>query len=181
MAQLRSHRSAAGVIILLAAVALVTACDRNAPATAIVLGATGLVHEHVSAASDGDSTTALVWSATSEFTGSNILASVSHDAGLSFSEPVRVNLVDGQANVNGEQPPRVAVVREPDGSRSIVALWTVKGAQGTALVSAQSSDGGRTFGPHDVGARRRRSREPRLGVDGGRRRRPALRLVAGSS
>jgi len=65
---------------------------------------------------------------------------VSRDAGRSFAAPARVNDVDGDARVNGEQPPRVAL-RES----AITVVWTTKGANGTRLVQASSADGGRTF------------------------------------
>jgi hypothetical protein len=90
---------------------------------------------------------ALVWSATSQATGTNIFASVSADAGLTFSPPVRVNTIERQANINGEQPPRVAFERAADGRRTIVVLWTAKGREGTALLLARSRDDGRTFDP----------------------------------
>jgi hypothetical protein len=110
------------------------------------VGVPGLANEHVSAATDGDELVVLAWSASSDATGTNIFSAVSTDGGASFSPPVRVNAVERQANVNGEQPPRVAVVREPDGRRAIVVLWTAKGPDGTALLSARSGDGGRSFG-----------------------------------
>ena len=123
-----------------------TACTRARPDVVSLVGVPGLVNEHVSAATDGGRTVALAWAGASASSGTNIFASVSVDGGKSFPPPVRVNAVDGQANVNGEQPPRVAVVPEPDGSRSIVVMWTAKGAEGTALLSARSTDGGRSFG-----------------------------------
>jgi hypothetical protein len=141
------RRSIAPLIVLLAAASLVGACARSeGSATVTHLGLPGHVNQHVSAASDGASVVALTWAATSDDTGTNIFAAVSADGGASFADPVRVNAVDGQANVNGEQPPRVAVVRDQDRA-SVVVLWTAKGDGGTALLSARSTDGGRTFGP----------------------------------
>src|SRR6185503_17449152 len=43
------------------------------------------------------------------------------------------------------QPPRVALVGGGS-TPSIVVVWTAKAASGTALLSARSSDGGRSFG-----------------------------------
>jgi hypothetical protein len=140
-------RSLAMLIALLAAAPLISACAWHDGDTAITyLGVPGHLNQHVSAASDGASVVALAWAASSP-NGTDIVAAVSVDGGESFSRPVRVNAVERQANVNGEQPPRVAVARGPDGRLSIVVLWTARGEGGTALVTARSTDGGRTFGP----------------------------------
>jgi hypothetical protein len=145
LARLSSFNATIGFAAMLAMAALVTSCGRNEPAPVLTLGVPGLVNEHVSAASDGGSLVAVTWSASSASTGTNIFAAVSADGGRSFSTPTRVNAVDRQANVNGEQPPRVVVARERDGSAAIVVLWTAKGENGTALLSARSTDGGHTF------------------------------------
>src|SRR5688572_6936430 len=126
----------------------VGACERGRTAQPTVeAGVPGLVNEHVSAATDGDRMVVLAWAGSSESTGTNIFASVSVDGGETFPPAVRVNAIERQANVNGEQPPRVAIVNEPGGGRAVVVLWTAKGADGTALLSARSTDGGRSFGP----------------------------------
>src|SRR5207344_1766814 len=57
-----------------------------------------------------------------------------------FAAPVRVNDVDGEARLTGEQPPRV-VVR----GAAVTVVWTSKGANGTRLMQSRSDDGGRTF------------------------------------
>ena len=59
---------------------------------------------------------------------------------------MRVNDIAGDARVSGEQPPRV-VMAPASASRtgSIVVVWTTKGPNGTKLVQARSTDGGRTF------------------------------------
>jgi hypothetical protein len=58
-----------------------------------------------------------------------------------------VNAVQGQADINVEQPPRVALIpgNQPE-SPAIVVVWTAKIQPATALLSAQSNDGGQTFG-----------------------------------
>jgi hypothetical protein len=76
----------------------------------------------------------------------DIYLAVSANRGESFSQPVRVNSTPGEARVNGEQPPRVALVPGTAGPPSIVVVWTAKGAAGTLLLTARSDDGGRTFG-----------------------------------
>jgi hypothetical protein len=140
-------RSVAFAAASMAAVALMSACGRARPESVTLVGVPGQLNQHVSAASDGSTLVALAWAASSESTGTNIFAAVSSDAGNSFSAPVRVNAVEGQADVNGEQPPRVTIERSPDSGSSIVVLWTAKGREGTSLLYARSTDRGRTFGP----------------------------------
>jgi hypothetical protein len=84
----------------------------------------------------------VVFSATDPAGTSDIYAAVSHDGGRRFDAAVRVNDVPGDARVNGEQPPRVELI-----DQYIVVVWTSKGAQGTRLLQARSTDGGRTFSP----------------------------------
>ncbi len=80
----------------------------------------------------------VVWAATAG-DQTNIYSSVSDDAGVTFGEPVRVNDVDGDARVNGEQPPRVAV--GPD----IVVAWQTRRTGVSQILAARSVDGGRSF------------------------------------
>jgi hypothetical protein len=54
-----------------------------------------------------------------------------------------VNDKDGDARVNGEQPPRV-VLQHTD-PPVVTVVWTTKGEKGTRLVYARSEDGGRSF------------------------------------
>jgi hypothetical protein len=89
----------------------------------------------------GGNTVVVAWSATLPNGGAaDVFAAVSRDGGRTFGAPARVNDVDGDARVNGEQPPRVAL----RGS-AITVVWTTKGVNGTRLVQASSADGGRTF------------------------------------
>jgi hypothetical protein len=138
----------APLLVSIAAGLSAGSCTRADSVTAVVtLGVPERVNQHVTVASDGSSMVALTWAATSDDTGTDIFAAVSTDGGASFSDPVRVNAVARQANANGEQPPRVAVVRGDDGGAAVVVLWTARGEGGTTLLSARSTDGGRTFGP----------------------------------
>jgi len=148
MPDMRIGGSTVLVMSLLATLLLDVACDR-APrgARLTLIGVSDHANEYVSAASDGGMMVALAWAATSETTGTNILAAMSSDGGETFSAPVRVNSVQAQADVNGEQPPRVALARGVDGALSVVILWTAKGDSGTSLLYASSRDGGRTFDP----------------------------------
>jgi hypothetical protein len=63
---------------------------------------------------------------------------------------LRVNRTPGSARTGGEQPPRVALVPGTTGDPSLVVAWTEKGIAGTRLVTARSSDAGRTFGAESV-------------------------------
>jgi hypothetical protein len=63
-------------------------------------------------AADGTFVT-VVWGATLPSGVTDIFAAVSRDAAHTFGSAVRVNHVDGDARVNGEQPPRVALVKRP--------------------------------------------------------------------
>jgi hypothetical protein len=86
---------------------------------------------------------AIAWSAALPSGATDIFLAVSRDGGLTFGSPVRVNDKDGDARVNGEQPPRVVVQRgDPP---IITVVWTTKGASGTRLVYARSDNGGRSF------------------------------------
>jgi hypothetical protein len=75
----------------------------------------------------------------------DIYASTSRDGGRTFSAPVRVNRTPGDASVGGEQPPRVTLVPRDGRDPAIVVVWTAKDSGGTRLVSARSSDGGKSF------------------------------------
>lgn len=75
----------------------------------------------------------------------DIYAAISRDGARKFGIPVRVNDVEGDARVNGEQPPRIALSRRAGAEPAITIVWTTKGGAGTRLVSARSTDGGRSF------------------------------------
>src|SRR6478672_8680691 len=108
--------------------------------TSLTLGVPNRSNATPSIAADG-STVVVAWSATLPNGGAaDVFAAVSRDGGRSFGAPSRVNDVDGDARVNGEQPPRVAIR-----ASAITVVWTTKGANGTRLVQAASADGGRTF------------------------------------
>jgi hypothetical protein len=88
---------------------------------------------------DGD-LVAIAWGATTPAGVTDVYVAVSSDGGRTFGGPVRVNDIDGDARLNGEQPPRVAVR-----DRGITIIWTAKTAGGTRLVQSRSDDGGKTF------------------------------------
>ena len=121
---------------------------RTLPAASADIGSTIAVPGRSSAtpmvAANG-SFLVVAFSAASPSGTTDIYASISRDFGKTFAGPVRVNNVDGDARVNGEQPPRVALVHHADADDEIVVVWPTKGATGTKLVAARSRNGGRSF------------------------------------
>jgi hypothetical protein len=97
-----------------------------------------------SVASMGDFT-AVVWGASLPSGATDVFVSVSRDGGRTFGGPIRVNRIDGDARLNGEQPPQIGLVARAGKDPSIVVVWTTKGGKGTALLQARSDDGGRSF------------------------------------
>jgi hypothetical protein len=91
-----------------------------------------------------DSFVAVVWGASAEGKADVMLA-VSRDAGRTFSAPVRVNAVAGDARLSGEIPPRVMLAPRSAGDDPLVTVvWNAKD-RGTEIKTATSRDGGRTF------------------------------------
>jgi hypothetical protein len=89
---------------------------------------------------------AVAWSAATA-TAMDVYAALSRDGGKTFAAPARVNDVPGDARVNSELPPRVALVaKAANATPDVVVVWTTKGANGTRLLSARSTDGAKTFG-----------------------------------
>ena len=113
---------------------------------ALTIGVAGRSNANASIASSG-SFVGVAWAARSKDGATDIYTATSRDGARSFGAPVRVNQMPGEASTNGEQPPRI--VLNPRGSidPGIVVVWTAKSASGTRLVSARSSDGGKSFGP----------------------------------
>jgi hypothetical protein len=84
---------------------------------------------------------AIAWGASTPAGATDVYTAVSGDGGRTFGSAVRVNDVDGDARLNGEQPPRVVVHQS-----AVTVIWTAKGANGTRLVQARSDNGGKSFG-----------------------------------
>jgi hypothetical protein len=115
------------------------AAAESVPAgAAISLGQPELENRGVSAAASGDRVVA-VWAATKDGR-TDIEAVMSEDAGATFNAPVRVNDLPGDARVNGEQPPRVAVA-----GRQVVVVWQSRRTGQPEVRAARSADGGRSF------------------------------------
>jgi len=115
-------------------------------ALATTLAVPGRTNATPSIAADG-AFVAIRWSASLPDGATDIFLAVSRDGGRTFGSPVRVNDQDGDARLNGEQPPRVVVQRaDPP---IITVVWTTKGKSGTSIRSLPRR------------ARRRSSRGPR--------------------
>lgn len=106
----------------------------------ISLSLPGFVNAHVTLTSDG-ARVAAAW-AVSGAHGTDIYVAVSSDAARTFGSPVRVNEIDGDASVNGEQPPRVVL-----SGTALDVLWVSKRDGVAGIRAAASTDGGRTFAP----------------------------------
>ena len=115
----------------------------------ITLGVTGRANANLSLASEG-SFVAAVWSAALENGTTDIYAAASADGGATFSPPMRVNSTAGEARVNGEQAPRVALAARPGGVPRIDVVWTATREKRDILLTARSTDGGRSFATASV-------------------------------
>ena len=89
-----------------------------------------------------------VWTAF-EHERTNVYAATSDNGAVGFGAAVRVNDVDGEAHVYGEDPPRVAIapLGEASAPPEIMVTWPSDRAKHLGLRSARSFDGGRTFLP----------------------------------
>lgn len=145
---MRSLFSAVGTIAIgvALAVTVVAAALSESP---IRLAVAGRANANVSLAARNAFVVA-VWSGALPSGSVDVFSAVSRDGGRSFAAPVRVNSDPGRVSVNGEQPPRLALVARKTAAQSppeIVVVWTAKGPQGTLLMTSVSRDGGRTFAP----------------------------------
>lgn len=133
------HRYIAIAFTLLLAAA--AGCVRSsAPAGPIELAVPDRANAHVTLASEG-SRVAAAWAASGN-TGTDVFLAVSEDGGRTFSAPRRVNDIDGDASVNGEQPPRVVLK-----GNALSVIWVSRKTGVAAIRTAASTDAGRTFSP----------------------------------
>jgi hypothetical protein len=140
-----ARRTGAVVLVAFALLCTGLAAQTKTSSKSIALAVPGRQNANVSLASSGPWVVA-VWAASVPTGGTDIFAGVSRDGGSTFAAPVRVNEKPGDAHVNGEQPPRVAILSRSGASRGIVVVWTATSREGGTIVSARSVDGGRTFG-----------------------------------
>ena len=127
-------------VALLSFALAVSSCSRHDD-TPITLAVAGAANAHVTLAADGEHVAA-AWAVTGSAGGTNIYVARSDDGARTFGAPVRVNDVEGDANVNGEAPPRVVL----SGSR-IDVVWVSKRTGVSAIRAAESVDGGAAFAP----------------------------------
>jgi hypothetical protein len=86
---------------------------------------------------------AVAWAAAASGKGDVFLAT-SRDSGRTFSAPVRVNAAEGTARISGEIAPRVTVSAGANNGPIVTVTWNAREAV-TAIKTARSRDGGRTF------------------------------------
>lgn len=132
----------AGVVLLAWFVAEISVHTRTGPA--VEIGVKGRANANASIASSG-SFVGVVWAARTKDGVTDVYLATSRDGGRAFGTPVRVNEVPGDASVSGEQPPRVVLSARGSSNPAVVVLWTAKSVSGTRLVSARSTDGGKSF------------------------------------
>lgn len=90
---------------------------------------------------------AVAWGAQPEGGGSDVFVAISRNGGDTFGSPVRVNTTDGEARLGGELPPRVALRPRAGSEPDVLVAYGTRAPSGTAIVLAQSTDGGRSFVP----------------------------------
>jgi hypothetical protein len=115
---------------------------RLVPTTLVSIGVAGRSNGTPWVAADG-AFVAVAWGATTA-DAKDVFVAVSRDAGQTFSPPIQVNTVAGEARLGGEMPPRVALKANGSGEPEIVVLWTARGER-TEIKTARSRDGGKTF------------------------------------
>jgi hypothetical protein len=121
------------------------ASPRARTSAAVEVGVKNLANANASIAAS-ESFVGVAWAARTSDGVTDIYAATSRDAGRSFGSPVRVNQVAGAASVSGEQPPRIALIAGRGSAPDVAVMWTAKATEGTRLLTARSSNGGRSFG-----------------------------------
>ena len=111
-------------------------------AAAVTLNVPGRANATPSIAAVGDFVV-VAWSASLPDGPADVYAAVSRDGGRAFDASVRVNDVEGDARVNGEQPPRVALLAQSGCDPRILVVWTTKDAKGSRLRQSSSHTRGR--------------------------------------
>jgi hypothetical protein len=131
--------------VALIAIAVVALAHTMSGATTFVdLSVPGRANQTPTVAAIGDFV-AVVWSASTPDGATDIYSAVSHDSGRVFGTPVRVNTMDGDARVTGEQAPQITTAPRRGQPPAITIVWTSKGAKGTTLLQSRSADGGKSF------------------------------------
>jgi len=139
-------RSAAVGLSVLSVCCFVRFVPVSGAAGPVELSVAGRRNATPTVAADGQFV-AVAWGGAQASGATDVFTAVSRDGGRTFGAPIRVNDVDGDARLNGEQPPHVALVRRTGREPALVVVWTTKGANGTTLLQSRSDDGGRSFAP----------------------------------
>jgi len=133
----------AGAIVL--GIALLPAA-MSSSATSSSLAVKGRTNAYASLAADGQFAV-VAWGASTTDGVTDIYAAASTDGGRTFAAPTRVNQVAGDANLTGEQPPRIALVPRVGRHPAVTVMWTAKATAGTRLLSSRSDDAATSFAP----------------------------------
>jgi len=141
-----SHMRAFGTVLALGfAVFLAKPANAQAQSAPITLAIEGRSNQNVTLATSGQFVVA-AWSATAA-AGTDLYMATSLDGGTRFGAPVRVNSNEGEVRGDGEQAPRIVLVRAGRGLPAITVAWMAKLTDGTRVMWAKSVDGGKTFTP----------------------------------
>src|SRR4051812_28775457 len=128
--RLHRLRHSRAVAMTVAAIALTVAAAARpwaAEQPAATLAVDGRANANPSLTSSGQFV-AVAWSAAT-ISAMDVYAALSRDGGRTFSAPVRVNDVDGDARVNSELPPRIVLVPRArrggsaGGAPDMVVVW----------------------------------------------------------
>jgi len=130
--------------LIAVSVALLSASPERPGASADDVAVPNRANAYASIATDRK-IVALAWAATTSAGATDVYLASSRDGGRTFGAPERVNTVAGEANVSGEQPPRVVLIPRAAREPQLVVVWTAKGPSGTRLLTARSDDDGKTF------------------------------------
>jgi hypothetical protein len=130
------------LFVAVAAICGGTVWTSGAPPDEITLAIAGRTNTTPWVASSG-SFVAVVWAASVSGKG-DVYVATSRNGGRSFDAPVRVNAVAGDARVSGEIAPRVLLRSAAGAVPEIAVTWNARDT-GTAIRTARSKDGGRTF------------------------------------
>lgn len=139
------RRAAACQVLALAALVAASGCARSAPEASepVELAVAGRASATPWVAAQGEFVAA-AWGASADGK-TDVFVAVSRDGGRTFGYPVQVDSDAGDARLGGELPPRVDLVAVAGGSDpGIVVTWTARG-ETTAIKTAKSVDGGKTF------------------------------------
>lgn len=130
------------LFVAISAIQGATAWTSAAPAERVTLSIPGRTNTTPWVAASGQFV-AVAWAASVSGKG-DIYVATSRNGGRSFDTPVMVNAVAGDARVSGEIAPRVSLRAVAGAPPEMAVTWNARDT-GTAIRTARSQDGGRTF------------------------------------